>query len=92
MASGVGNFTHITTSTTTNITPVKFLVRVIINNPGVSGTNTLTLQDGVAGTTIAVALLQNNMIELAYNCVINSGTLSVVTVGATPSDITVMCE
>jgi hypothetical protein len=78
-------YTHITSNATTNIkTGNGILNSIVVNNPG--ATWTITVNDGASViAVIAAAAAQSTML---YECAFNT-SLSVVTSGTTPGDITV---
>ena len=89
MASIISNATHITSATTTNITPAVIFSQVNINT---TGAGTITVNDGVAGTTICVITTAASTppVMLVYDVELKSGTLSVIT--SATMDITILWE
>ena len=84
-------YTHITTSTSTIVSPVGgYLHSIVVNNPGTSWAFSI-IDSGTAGavTPTAAVAVPSAVGVLTYDITLNSG-LIVTTVGATPGDLTVV--
>lgn len=94
MRSTYGNYTHITTATTTVVKKGTGVLIVLINNKSVAG-STITIYDGIDNTGSVIAIITNPATLLSSRAVLPYFTqfttgLTIVTSGA--DDLTVITK